>query len=314
MVDRLEVLVIGAGAIGGYFGAVLAGAGHAVTMVAREQHLTALRDRGVEIVGGPDACVAPVRAVQRAADAPRPDLVLFAVKTYDTEAAAADLRPLVDDATLVLELQNGVDRAEAVQAALGRGTVLAGTVYMESQLDAPGVVRYLSGARRILFGQPDRTEVPATVAWLRGVLQAAGIDAVAPADVRHALWGKFVLVCAANALTALTRSPFGQVLTAPHGPAVVADLLGEAVAVGRACGVDLGEDAVDRSAAFLTELGPRLRSSMLRDLERGRPVEVDALNGTVVRLGEQRGIAVGCNRLVTLALSLHNQRVEGESA
>ena len=304
----VPVLVVGAGAIGGYFGALLARSGHPVTMLARGANLKALQAGQFVIRGGPDDGTAPVRAVAQIADAAAPALVLFAVKAYDTDALARELASTLPEDSVVLELQNGVDRAEDLQRILG-DRVLAGTVFMEARVDQPGTVQYLSGARRIHLGEPDGSGLSERVGRFGRYLKAAGIDAQTHADVRPALWGKFVLVCAANSLTALTGSPFGQIISNPLGRDTVAGLLGETAAVAAACGVDLGDDVVERSLSLLEELGPGLRSSMLADVERSRPVEVEALNGTVIRLADQLQLEAPINRIVTLVLGAHNDRV-----
>jgi 2-dehydropantoate 2-reductase len=301
----LEVLVAGSGAIGGYFGALLVRGGHRVTMLARGPHLAALRADGLRIAGGPDEGAVAVESVEDLSEAPAPDLVLFAVKTYDTTAVAEALRPRLHDDSIVLGLQNGVDRAEAIGEIVGGDRVLAGTVFMESVLEAPGVVRYLSGARRIVFGEPHGVASD-RVRRVHEVLLDAGINAEAPGDVRPQLWTKYALVCAANALTALTRRPFGGLLQAPGGRQVITDLIAEVVTIARAKGVALDDDIVPHSVAFLEGMGPKLRSSMLRDIERGRRVEVDALNGHVVALSDELGLPAPANRVVALTLSLYN--------
>ena len=309
--SEFPVLVVGAGAIGGYFGSLLSRGGHPVTMLARGAHLEAIRSGGFRIEDGPDAGVAAVEAVASLTEAAPPRLVLFAVKAYDSELLARQLASLLPDDAIVLELQNGVDRADELRRLLG-DRVLASTVYMESQIESAGTVRYLSGARSIHLGEPDGSGLTPRAARVGRILEEAGIDARVYADVRPALWGKFVLVCAANSLTALTQRRFGDVIALPMGRDVIAGLIAEAVAVGEASGVDLGEDVVEQSLAFLEDLGPRLRSSMLRDIERHRQVEVDALNGTVVRLGDELGVEVPMNRVVTLALRAHNERILAE--
>lgn len=305
----ITTLIVGAGAIGGYVGAVLARAGHPVTMVARGAHADAIRACGFRIVGGPDQGLAQVNVVDRLADAPGAELVVFAVKSYDTVDSVRELAAVLGPDVTVLELQNGVDRAEVLERALGSGRVLAGTVYMESQLEGPGVVRYLNGARRVILGEPGGGGVSQRAARIGDALRAAGLHAETPDDVRPALWGKFVLVCAANALTAITRQPFGTVIASDLGRRVVAGVIGEAVAVASAEGVDLGADAVQRGVAFLIELGPALRSSMLRDIEGGRRVEVDALNGHVVQRAAALGVEAPRNELIALTLALHNDVV-----
>lgn len=310
----MKVLVVGAGAIGGYVGGALARGGHAVTMLARGAQAVALRRRGIEIVDGPDQGVAGVEVIERLAQAPPAELVLFAVKSYDTDPLGAALAPVLAPTATVLELQNGVDRAEALESLLGRGRVLAGTVFMECVLETPGVVRYLSGPRRVVLGEPRGGGVSDRAARIREALHAAGLEAEAPDDVRPALWSKFALVCAANALTALTRQPFGAIVAHEWGRRLVRGVIAEAVAVAAAEGVDLGEDAVGRSVSLLVELGPALRSSMLRDVERGRRVEVDALNGHLVRRAAELDVEVPRNELIAMALEVHNLGVAGDGA
>ena len=236
-------------------------------MLARGEHLSALSARGIEIVGGPDACLVRVTTAAMPTAAEPANLVLFTVKTYDTEATCESLQSSLAPDALILELQNGVDRANQYGRFLGSSSVLSGAVYMESTIESPGVVRYLSGARRIVFGEPDGGITP-RVAALREVLVGAGINAEASADMTTELWRKFILVCAANALTALTRMPFGEIVGSAAGRQLVEDIISEAVTVGHRGGARIDGDTVEQSRAFLS-YGPRLRSSMLRDIERG---------------------------------------------
>jgi 2-dehydropantoate 2-reductase len=277
-------------------------------MLARGEHLAALRSQGIEITNGPDACVAAIKAIGDLGEAEPAELILFAVKTYDTESVCSSLRPILDSRALVLELQNGVDRAECIARFLKSEGVLSGAVYMEAQVDRPGAVRYLSGARRIVFGEP-RGGLSPRVEALRELLVGAGINAQASADMTTELWRKFVLVCAANALTALTRMPFGEIVSSTAGRRLVGDIISEAVMVGRRVGARFEKDAVHRSVAFLDSYGPQLRSSMLRDINLGRRLEVDALNGHVVREAARLGIEVPLNRMLWTLLSLHNQKL-----
>lgn len=307
-----QVLVVGAGAIGGYFGALLTLGPCQVTFVARGAHAQAVADHGMRIESGPDEGTYPVNVVSDAADAPPPDLVLLGVKTYDTGAACEALRSVLQPSSVVLELQNGVGRASVVDQMLGGQHTLVGVVYMESALEAPGVVRYLSGARKIVAGEqhgPPGERVQA----LSQLLTAAGIVHEIPADVRPQAWRKFALVCAANGLTGLTGGSFGEILASSLGPQVVRQILQEVVAVATAEGVDLGNSFTDESLAFLTAMGPALKSSMLRDVERGRQTEVDALNGTVVALAQRHHLPAAANSVITLALGMRGARVKKEA-
>lgn len=293
--------MLGAGAIGTYVGGLLARNGHDVSVIVRPG---AAHPGTLEILQGPDAgnC-GRVAVVDRLADASPADLVLVTVKTYDTDVAARQLvsSPALIKDTTVLELQNGVDRAQSIDAVLGRGLTLAGTIFLECRLEQPGQVRFLSGARRILLGEPDGA-VSARATRVGALLQDAGFVVQDDRDVRPGLWRKFMLVCAANALTGMTRQAFGGIISDPLGRKVTAGIIAEVVAVGRAEGIDLPGDVVEESVAFLRKIGPQLRSSMLHDVLRGRSTEVDALNGTVVRLAQTHDIHVPRNELLTLAL------------
>lgn len=304
-----KVLVVGAGAIGGYFGALLTRSGADVAMMAREGRDTSYLSSGYRILDGPDEGTYFPRAWTKGADA-GPDLVLLAVKTYDTDAACRTLEPLIGRGSTVLVLQNGVERAEAVRDTLGADCAVAGVVYLESVLDAPGRVRYLSGARKIVLGGPS----PDRVRQVAALLERAEIAHEVPEQFRPAEWRKLALVSAANGLTAITKGRFGDILDAPYGHGVVWQILDEAASAARAEGVELGEAFADDGLAFLTELGPALRSSMLRDVEQGRRTEVDALNGEVVRRADRAGVPAPTNRMVALVLGMHNERITGGGA
>lgn len=306
-----RALVVGAGAIGGYFGALLTRAGIDVAMLPRPGHDVSHLTAGVRIVDGPDAGTYFPRA-WTADETAKPDLILVAVKAYDTDAACSVVKDLLSAESTVLVLQNGIERGEAVNQALGIDRAVSSVVYLESVQESPGRVRYLSGARKIILGGPDAGHVARAAEALR----RADIAHEVPEEFRPAEWRKFSLVCAANGLTALTKGRFGDILENPHGPKVVWEILSEATRVASAEGVDLGGSFADDGLAFLTELGPALRSSMLRDVERGRRTEVAVLNGELVARSDRAGIAAPVNRLVSLVLDMHNRRVAtgGEAA
>lgn len=299
-----NILVVGAGAIGGYFGALLTRSGSDVAMMGRPGQDMSYLSAGYRIIDGPDEGTYRPHAWSEA-EPTIPDLVVLAVKTYDTEAACDAIRPLVGEKSTVLVLQNGIERAQAVRDLLGLDNAIGGVVYLESVLDAPGEVRYLSGARRIVLGGPD----PERLQRVSDLLGRSDINHDVPEDFRPAEWRKFALVSAANGLTSITKGRFGDILDNPYGRAVVWQILDEAATAGRADGVALDDSFADDGLAFLTELGPALRSSMLRDVERGRRTEVDALNGEVVRRADRAGTPAPTNRMVALVLDMHNRRI-----
>jgi 2-dehydropantoate 2-reductase len=296
-----KVLVVGAGGIGGYVAAVLSAGGANITLLARGQNLAAIRENGLRIEGGPDQVLTWPTATSELGAQDRFDLVLLATKNYDTDIAVKEFLPALAADGQVLVLQNGLDRASYVSSLIGRDAALEGVVYLEARLEAPGVVWYFSGPRRFEIGDTsskggERSE--AVAEELRGF----GLNAVASPDARTAAWRKVVLVATANSLTAATRMPFGSILEQESGLVTAERLLQEAVLVARADGADLAMTYAADAMKLLRELGPTLRSSMLHDVERGRPTEVDFLNGEIVRRGRSHGIPAPLHELMWLIL------------
>lgn len=287
----MRVLVMGAGGVGGYYGGALLERGHDVTLVARGAHLAALRERGLAIrSGGETRVLRPVRAVADPAEAgPGLDLVLFTVKGYDTQGAAAALRRAMGTGTVVLTLQNGVESVARLSAAVGAERVLAGATTIEATIAEPGVIERSGPTPRIVLGEPaggvsPRAEVVAVA------LRDAGVDVAVTADVRRALWEKFVRLAPGASLTSACQASIGEVRERPEGAALYRTLIGETVAVGRAAGVALADDAIDAALAFIGRLPAAMRTSMQRDYERRRSVELESLAGAVVRLGRSLGV------------------------
>jgi 2-dehydropantoate 2-reductase len=287
----MRVLVMGAGAVGGYFGAALAGHGHEVTFVARGRHLEALRARGLAVrTGEGTTLLRPVRAVAMPAEAGAgPELVLFTVKAYDTDAAAHALRPAVGPATVVLTLQNGVESVERLEQVLGPGPVLAGTATIEATVAEPGVIQQGGPRPRVVLGEPGGGVTPRAEA-IAATFRGAGVDVAVTADARRAVWEKFVRLAPGASLTTACEATMGVVRETPEGAALYRDLVGEAVAVGRAAGVAFPADAVETSLAFIRALPATMKTSMQRDYERRGRVELESLAGTVVGLGARLGV------------------------
>lgn len=297
----MKIAVIGAGGIGGYFGSLLAQAGEDVTLIARGRNLDRIQAHGLTIRAGGEGRTVPVRAVGDAAAVGTADLVLVCVKTYDLEGALPLLPPLVGEATRVLPLENGVTAVDVVAGVAGSERTLGGVAYVEAELVAPGVVVKPGPLQRIVFGPLDGA-ISGRDREIGRALERAEIALEIVEDIRVAMWRKFVFICAMAGLTTLTRGTIGEVLAVPQGRRLFMDAVAEAVAVGRAAGVDLPEDLTAATLAFADGLPPGMRSSMQKDLEEGRRLELDALNGTVVRLAANLGIEVPVNRTIDGAL------------
>jgi 2-dehydropantoate 2-reductase len=242
------------------------------------------------------------------------DLFLFAVKTYDTEAAAAPLQPLLQPGATILTLQNGIDNHERIDAVLGSGVALPGTIRIETTIAEPGVIAHTSPMHLIRFGEvgPDGPKSE-RVEQLRAAFAEADLSIHVPRDMRSDLWNKFLMIVAFGGLTTLARANLGEILASPELTATFSDVLGEVAAVAKAEGVDLGDDIVEKMIEMYRGLHPSFKSSMQRDLERGKRLEVDALAGVVARLGAKHGISTPVTSCVNAVLALVDRRAR-ESA
>jgi 2-dehydropantoate 2-reductase len=292
----MHVLVHGTGAVGGYFGALLARGGHEVTLVARGRNLDALRAGGLRVVLG-DASrtlhVDHARAVERPADAGPVDLVLVCVKSYDTRAAVDALRPVVRADAIVLSLQNGIENEAILAEGLGLPPLLVGLTRIGVELTAPATVFY-SGRGEILFGEPDGAESP-RARRLADAFAAAGIPHQLRRDVLVTAWEKLAWNAGFNAVTTLTESTVREVVAQPASRDLVVRAMEEVDAVATASGIPVRrrrtQTVLDDSLSGL----PDFPTSMLQDRRRGRRLEHDAINGAVVRAASRVGVGVPVN-------------------
>jgi len=286
----MHIVVMGSGGTGGYFGAKLARAGEDVTFVARGAHLAALRSRGLTVksaVEGEWTVRAP--AVERLEGAPPADLVLFCVKSFDTEEAAQLIRPVVGPHTGVLSIQNGVDNEEKLERVLGRGHVLGGAVRVFATIEAPGVIAHTFGGH-LIFGEMDGRETERARAVL-AACRKASIPAELVADVTRALWEKYVFLTTHAGITALTRCPAGVLRALPEVRELYRGTVTELIAIGRAAGAAVDDGVLEQGMKLLDTVAPNASSSLHHDLIHGKRLELDALHGHAVRLAERHGVA-----------------------
>ncbi|MDR5694658.1 MAG: 2-dehydropantoate 2-reductase [Armatimonadota bacterium] len=287
----MKIAVYGAGGIGGYFGGRLALAGADVHLIARGVHLSALQEGGLRVrsIAGDFEIRLP------ATDDPRAigpcDYVLFCVKSYDTESAAAHLHPLLHQNTAVLSLQNGIDNEKKIAQAIGWRHVMGGAAYIFATIAEPGVIVHNAGPGRIAFGEMDGTRSERAERFL-ALCREAGIPAEIREDIQVVLWEKFAFICAQAGVTATTRLPTGEIREIPETLEIFRRVVQEVMRVGRAEGIPLSEDLVDRCIATFRSLDPGAYSSLHHDLTHGRRMELEALHGTVVRLARKHGILV----------------------
>ncbi len=291
----MKFAILGSGAVGGYYGAKLARAGHDVTFIARGAHLDAIRERGMEIrsemVG---SFTVRATAEEDASRVGPVDVVLVAVKTYDLSSAIPLIRPMMGPATTILPVQNGVDSVYEVAAALGEESVVGGTTYIATALVSPGVIEQTGTHRRIVFGEVFGAvpRMTSRVTSLQEALAGADIQAEAVPDGRVPIWEKFIFLVSLAAFTGAARLPIGPVWADPVIRQRFLDGCREIEAVARAEGVPVAPDIVDRISVYVGGIPGTMRSSLLIDLAQGKRIEVEALQGSVVRRAERLGVPV----------------------
>lgn len=289
----MRIVILGSGAVGGYYGAKLACAGHDVTFLARGAHLHAILERGL-LVWSPlgDFTASGTATDDPVSVSPAPDLVIVAVKGYDNATAFAGLPALTGPDTVVLSLQNGVESAEEIAALVGRERVLAGPAYVATALKAPGLIVQTGTHRRIVFGEvfDPPAEVTPRVRRLADVFCAADIQAEAVADARVPLWEKLIYLAPLAGCCAAMRRPTGAVWGDPFARDVFLAAVREVEAVARAEGVAVSADVVDKVRGYMDALPQTMVPSLLIDLSAGKRLELEALQGAVVRRGRAHGV------------------------
>jgi 2-dehydropantoate 2-reductase len=301
----LRITVIGVGGVGGYFGARLAQGGCEVGFVARGAQLAALREQGLRVESDHGNIHLPqVRVSEDPEALGLADVVLICVKLWDTESAARAVRPIIGSDTAVISLQNGVRKEELLSEIVGAQAVVGGLCYVAAKIGRPGVILQTGKMQRLVFGEPDGAASTRTQSFLE-VCHRSGIEAEISADIRRAIWEKFVFVVGTSATTSTMRQTIGPIRANPRTRAFLLEVMREVVAVGRAHGVLLAEDFAETRLAFCDGLPPTMDSSMHTDLEQGKQLELEWLSGSVVELGEAVGVPTPLNRAVRDILELH---------
>lgn len=290
----MKVAVMGAGAVGCYFGGMLARAGHPVTLIARPNHVAAIQAQGLRMQTRTFDEMVRLEASREASAVQGADLVLFCVKSTDTESAGAQMLPYLAKNATVLCLQNGVDNAERLRTVLPNHTVAAAVVYVATEMAGPGHVLH--------HGRGDLVIEPSASGFASALLEA-GIGAQVSDNVRGALWLKLILNCAYNAVSAIAQLPYGKTAVGEGVPALMRDVVNECLAVSKAEGVQIAGD-VDAAIKMIFDSMPAQFSSTAQDIARGKKSEIDHLNGLVMRRGEALGIATPVNRTLWALVKL----------
>jgi len=302
----MRIAAMAAGGVGGYYGAKLAAAGHDVFFIARGAHKDAIEKNGlkVESVNG-DVHVAKANVTDDPAKVGPVDVVLFAVKLWDTEKAAELCRPLLGPNTRVITMQNGVDSYERIAPIVGAQRAVPAVTYVVTVIDRPGVIRQDSTFQSIICGAHDGRDDAPLKAFVDAAT-AAKIDIKLSDDIQRDRWHKFIFLTATSGATAVTRFPMGPILADPDTRAMFLSLMRETLKVGQKKGVKLADTYADERLAFADGHVPAsMKASMANDLDRGNRLEVDWLAGTVSRMGKELGVPTPVNDTVYAALKLH---------
>ncbi|RZT39278.1 ketopantoate reductase family protein [Cupriavidus agavae] len=290
------IAVIGAGAVGCFFGGMLAKAGEEVVLVGRKRHVDVIQAEGLRFESRAFDMRVDIGATTDPAAVADADIVLVCVKSVDTEDAARQMLPYLRPDALVVSLQNGIDNAARLEAALER-PVIAAAVYVASEMAGPGHLRH-HGRGDLIIGMAPGSQIVAKV------FSHAGVPTVASPDVGAALWGKLILNCAYNAMSAIVQLPYGQIRDVPSANAAMTAIVAECLAVARAEGVTIASDAASQVDHIRGTIPLGQQSSMAQDFAQGRPSEIASLNGEIVRRGAALGIDTPANQVVVALVEL----------
>jgi 2-dehydropantoate 2-reductase len=308
----LRIAVFGAGAVGGYFGGRLAEAGEDVYFVARGSHLAALRADGLRVTSiAGDFAIRPVQVTDDPSELGRADVVLVGVKAWQLPEAADAIRPLVGDQTCILPLQNGIEAPDQLARVHGSGRVLGGLCRIIAYVDGPGHIRHAGAPPYVAFGELEGRNGARVEALRLAFARTRGITVEIPDDIRAAMWSKFVFIAALSGVGALVRAPIGVIRGQPETRALLQEALQEIYAVAGGFGVTLAPDLVATTLAYIDTMPADGTASMQRDVIQGRPSELEAQVGAVVRLGERAGVPVPLHHTIYAALLPLERKARG---
>ena len=289
--SELKIAVYGVGGVGGYFGAVLARAGNPVSLIARGQHLHAIREHGLHIqTPKEDFTVTPAKASDNPADIGPVDIVIVGVKAWQVPDAAKAMRPLIGPNTRVVPLQNGVEAVEQLAQALGREHVLGGLCRIIASIARPGVIKIGGMEPVVVLGELNGSEMSSNAKALLEAFRAAGVNVQAVPDIQAALWDKWLFIAAVSGVGAVSRATVGEVRESPPTRALLQQMMEEVAAVARKRGVRQAGDIVARTMSFIDSMPKEGTASMQRDVADGKPSELEAIIGSLVRFGRAVGV------------------------
>ena len=310
----MDIAVMGAGGVGGYFGGLLARAGNNVTFIARGAHLTAMRSNGLRVISSNDGeFVVPGQASDHPAEVGHQELVLFTVKMYHNDDAITAIAPMVGPDTIVLTLQNGIDNGERLAEVYGPDRVMIGSAYLEGRIAEPGIVTQ-GGPGAASFGERT-TGITERGKRLLDVFQTAGWRVELLENMTGMLWKKFAYLSGSAGVCAASGCAYGELRSVPETRSAIQEAIAEALAVGEAAGAPLEPDSLEWSMNALDNFPATGMASLAKDFAEGQPVELEGLTGTVIRMGRQHGVPTPINNALYAVLKPRANRIEsGQSA
>ena len=300
----MRIFIVGSGGVGGYFGSLLAKAGADVTFLARGEHLAAIRKNGLVIRSScGDYKIKPAKTVAAISEIVEPELVIFTVKTYDTADVARQLSGFVNENTFVISFQNGIDNDLEIKRHIDKAEVFPGLAFVSATRAAPGLIVQSGTLSRLVFGARNPSENE-KLKKIEDIMRHAGICASISDDITRDLWEKFILINAFSGITATCRTTIGQILSNPVTKKVYARCVMEAIEVAEKLHVNIPENIFDKVMGLTEKFTPDSKSSLLVDIENGRPTEIETLNGALIRLSDRLGIDLPVNALIYGAVKL----------
>ncbi len=304
----MKIGIMGTGGVGGYLGGLLVRAGFDVHFVARGKHLRTIQDEGLQVVSEQGSYRVRVHATADPYDIGPVDLLLFCVKSYDTMDAAELIAPMVEDETMILTIQNGIDNIEKLVESYGEERVLGGTAFIEATIASPGLIAHTGNPGRLTFGElsGERTQRVHRVA---DAFSRAQVEVEISPDIQQVLWSKFLFICGVHGVCTLSRSSLGTILSYPDTRELLEGVMKEVETLARHRGIDLDENVVEEAILLAESYNKKFKPSMLRDLEWRKAMEIDAINGLIVKMGRDAGILTPLNQVIAACLKLENQKI-----
>ncbi len=307
----MNIVIYGTGGVGGYFGARLAQAGNNVTFIARGKHLEAIQKNGLQLKSFKgDYLVYPANATSNISEVENIDLIIICVKTWQLQEVAEIIKPVLNENTLVISLLNGVNNSEVLTSILGRENVLGGLCKIVSKVEEYGIINHLSYESTIVFGERNN-KITEKAQMLESTFVNAGIKTKLADDIQREVWTKFLFISTISAIGALTRSTIGEMIASEEIKKIMIQTSEEIVAIAKAKGVNLSDDIIEKQFQIIDSQPYNTTASLQRDIMDGKPSELEAQNGTIVRMGIELGIPTPVNAFIYYCLLPQEKKARG---